>query len=142
MKGKIDQLYLKTGHGQPMQRVDEVMAEAGLGLVGDLNYGVKKRQVLLVERETLEAFDLLPGQIRENITVSGIQLAGLPPGTMLEVGQALLEITGDCAPCEFIEDIRPGLRQAISGQRGTLCRVVDGGTLRVQDPVRTIQPEA
>ncbi len=141
MKGKIEQLYLKVGHGQPMQAVAQAVAEGGLGLVGDLNYGVKKRQVLLVERETLEAFGLTPGQIRENITVSGIQLAGLPTGTMLEVGEALLEVTGDCAPCEFIEDIRPGLRQAIGGRRGTLCRVVGGGTLRLQDSVRTIQPD-
>jgi len=138
MAGTITHLYLKTGHGQPMQVVQEATAEDGRGLVGDLNYGVKQRQVLIIEQETLEAFGLAPGQVRENLTVRGITLAGLAPGRRLQAGPVVLEVTGDCAPCQMIDDLRPGLRAEMAGKRGTLCRVVSGGRLRLADPVRVL----
>jgi len=133
MHGKIVNLYIKSGHKQPLSEVDSVQAESKMGLVGDVCYGRSKRQVLLIEKETLDEFDLIPGQIKENITVEGIRLAGLSEGTLLEAGEALLEVTGDCQPCQFIEDIRPGLRNEMIGRRGTLCRVIEGGLIQVGD---------
>jgi MOSC domain-containing protein YiiM len=139
MAAQITHLYLKPGHKQPMTEVQEATADDGQGLVGDLSYGVKKRQILLIEQETLEAFGLEPGQIRENVTVRGIHLAGLEPGSRLQAGLVVLEVTGDCAPCQFIEDIRNGLRSEIEGRRGTFCRVVSGGRLRPHDPIQILE---
>ncbi len=136
MLPQITHLYLKPKHGQPMQTVPTATAESGKGLVGDIHHGVKKRQVLFIEKETLDEFGLAPSQVRENITVSSMKLAGLPAGTRLQVGDVLFEVTDDCAPCEYIEGIRPGLRTAIEGRRGTLCRVLLGGEVRVGDEVR------
>ena len=136
--GKIDNLFLKVGHKQPMKAVDEAKADAGRGLVGDVSYGRKKRQVLFMEHETLDEFGLTPGQVRENVIVSGIPLAGLPAGTRVQAGEALFEVTGDCAPCRFIEDIRPGLQEAMDGRRGTLFRVVEGGMMRPEDEIRIV----
>ncbi len=133
MHGKIVNLYIKSGHKQPPTEVDSVQTESKMGLVGDVCYGRSKRQVLLIEKETLDEFDLIPGQIKENITVEGIRLAGLSEGTLLEAGEALFEVTGDCQPCQFIEDIRPGLRNEMIGRRGTLCRVIEGGLIQVGD---------
>ena len=141
MTGIIQNLFLKPKHGQPVSAVSQVEAESGLGLVGDVSFGRSKRQVLFLEKETLDEFGLIPGQIRENITITGIPLAGLPPGTQLQAGEALFEVTGDCAPCQFIEDIRPGLEAAMTGRRGTLCRVLIGGHLRVADPVQIVVVE-
>jgi MOSC domain-containing protein YiiM len=112
-----------------------------MGLAGDVSFGRSKRQVLFLEKETLDEFGLQPGQIRENITVEGIHLAGLPAGTLLQAGEVLFEVTGDCAPCQFIEDIRPGLRDEMDGRRGTLCRVLNGGRIRVTDPVAIVVGE-
>jgi MOSC domain-containing protein YiiM len=138
MKGTIRHLYLKVAHSQPMQPVDEVVAVERRGLDGDLNFGFRKRQVLLIEAETLADFGLVPGQVRENVTVEGIRLAGLPAGTRLQFGPAVLEVFSDCAPCRMIEDIRPGLRREIAGRRGTLCWVVTGGTVRRGDLIRVL----
>jgi MOSC domain-containing protein YiiM len=135
MTGTIVALYLKPAHGKPMQPVELALAEDGMGLVGDASYGRGSRQVLIIEQETLEEFGLVSGQVRENITVRGISLAGLPDGTLLKAGKVLLEVTGDCAPCSFIEGMRSGLRQEIEGRRGTLFRVVEGGALRPGDTV-------
>ena len=135
MTGRIHNLYIKPGHGQPMRSVEAVAAEAGQGLVGDASFGRSKRQVLIVESETLKHFGLSPGQVRENLTVDGIALAGQPAGTQIQAGDVLLEVTGDCAPCQLIDDIRPGLRGEMDGRRGTLCRVLLGGAIQVDDQI-------
>ena len=141
MPPKITHLYLKPKHSQPMQAVPTATAETNKGLVGDTHHGVKKRQVLFVEKETLDEFGLAPGQVRENVTVIGIKLAGLPAGTRLQVGDALFEVTDDCAPCELIESIRPGLRTAIEGRRGTWGRGVSGSEVKVGDEVGVVEEE-
>jgi len=86
----------------------------------------------------LDEFQLPVGDVRENITVQGIQLAGMAAGTRVRVGQALLEATLDCAPCQFIEDKRPGLRATMEGKRGTLFKVIEGGAINVGDEIEVI----
>ncbi len=97
-----------------------------------------KRQVLLVDRETLEAMDLAPGVIRENITTEGINVNGLNPGQLLRVGAALLEVSTVCTPCDQLEKIRPGLRREIFGRRGMLCKVIEGGAIRPGDLIERL----
>jgi MOSC domain-containing protein YiiM len=121
-----------------MTAVKDSMAESGMGLIGDVSFGRGKRQVLFIEKETLDEFGLTPGQVKENVTVQGLPLAGLPAGAQILAGEALFEVAGDCAPCQYIENIRPGLEEAMRGRRGTLCRVLIGGRLQVNDTV-TIQ---
>ena len=141
MSGTILNIYLKEKHGHPIIPVNQAAAESGMGLIGDVSFGRSKRQVLFIEKETLDEFQLVPGQVRENVTVQGIPLAGLPAGTQLQAGEVLFEVTGDCAPCQFIADIRPGLRDEMDGRRGTLFRVLNGGTIKVNDPVTILISE-
>jgi MOSC domain-containing protein YiiM len=98
-----------------------------------------KRQVLLMDEETLNAFGLQAGQVRENITTRGIELKTLAPGTRLRVGNAQFEITQACDPCKMIEDIRPGLREQMQGQRGMFVRVIVGGEVRVGDVIEIVK---
>ena len=97
-----------------------------------------KRQILLVDRETLDAMNLQPGIIRENITTDGLNVNGLPIGQRLRVGAALLEVSAVCTPCDQMEKVRPGLRREIYGRRGMLCRVIEGGEIRVGDPIEKL----
>jgi MOSC domain-containing protein YiiM len=141
MSGRIQNLFIKPAHGSPMRAVEAVEARSGQGLLGDASYGRSKRQVLIIEREALNRFDLEPGQVRENLTIEGLTLSGHPAGTRIRAGDALLEITGDCAPCRFLEDIQEGLQSAMEGQRGTLCRVLESGSIRVEDGIRIISDD-
>ena len=136
--GKIIHLQLKPAEGEPMQVATAVEAIADHGLRDDANAGRSKRQVLIIERELLDEFQLPIGDVRENITVEGLTLAGTPAGARMRVGQALLEVTLDCAPCEFIEAKRPGLRKAMEGKRGTLFKVIEGGAIRVGDAIEVV----
>jgi MOSC domain-containing protein YiiM len=98
----------------------------------------RKRQVLLVDRETLEAMDLQPGIIRENITTDGLNVNSLQMGQQLRVGEARLEVSAVCTPCDLMEAIRPGLRRELWGRRGMLCRVLEGGVIRRGDTIEKL----
>jgi MOSC domain-containing protein YiiM len=98
-----------------------------------------KRQLLLVGIETLRAFELAPGIVRENITTEGLEVNRLAIGQRLQVGEAQLELTTVCEPCELMEDIRAGLRTELVGRRGMLCRVLRGGTVKQGDQIQVLR---
>jgi MOSC domain-containing protein YiiM len=122
-----------------MEEITEVRALPDSGLEGCAHARKgSPRQVLLMDSETLEAMDLYPGIIRENITTSGINVNGLAEGQRLRVGEAQLEVSMVCTPCDLLEKIRPGLRRELRGRRGMLCRVIAGGMIRRGDSVERI----
>ena len=135
----VRHLFLKPMHGMPMRPVQQATAISAEGLQDDASRGRRTRQVLLIELETLRDFGLNPGDVRENIVVAGLTLAGTTPGTRLNLRPVELEVTTDCAPCELIESMRPGMQQRIKGRRGTLCRVISGGVINVGDAVALIE---
>ena len=99
---------------------------------------LSKRQVLLVDRETLQAMDLRPGIIRENITTDSMNVNNLQIGQQLQIGGARLEVSAVCTPCDQMEAIRPGLRKELCGRRGMLCRVLEGGVIRRGDSIEKL----
>lgn len=137
--GTVAHLQLCAQHRAPMRAIESARAIADLGLEGDSHAKQgSARQVLLMDEETLTAFGLSAGRVRENITTRGIELKTLGEGTRVRLGGAVLELTKLCTPCDFIEDIRPGLRAEMEGQRGMLARVVAGGEIRVGDVVEVV----
>ncbi len=65
----------------PMEELSEVCAVGDTGFEGCAHARPgRERQVLLVDRETLEAMDLRPGIIRENITTDGLNVNSLQWG--------------------------------------------------------------
>ena len=122
-----------------MEELSEVQALGDIGFENCAHARLaSKRQVLLMDRETLEAMDLQPGMIRENITTDGLNVNGLPVGQQLRVGEARLEISMVCTPCDLMETIRPGLRKELWGRRGMLCRVLEGGLIRRGDSIEKL----
>ena len=132
-------LFLAVVHRQSMQEVEEALAAANRGL-DRCAHGRPggRRQVLLMDAETLGCFGLPPGVVKENITTRGLALKELHPGQRLRVGEALLEVTLPCEPCSRMDDIRPGLQQELRGRRGMLCRVVEAGRIRRGDRIEVL----
>ncbi len=140
MAGSIISIQLSVGHREPMKSVESARMQAGYGIEGDrhaVSKGARtKRQVLLIDRETLDKFELAPGEVRENITTSGIDLHSLSEGQRLALGaDAVVEITGHCAPCSRMDEIREGYSTALEGHRGMLASVVRGGQIAVGNSV-------
>jgi len=136
---RVLKLFRAPNRGLPMEELPEVAAIQEVGFQGCSHKSPgAQRQVLLVDRESLDALDLGPGMIRENITTEGLNVNGLRPGEFLRVGEAQLQVTMVCTPCGQMEDLRPGLRKEIRGRRGMLCRIVKGGTIRQGDSIEKL----
>jgi len=138
--GIITSLQICPGHGLPMTVVDPAHIISDQGLEGCRHAKAgSRRQVLLIEEETLDELVLRPGLIKENITTRGIDLNSLPTDTRLLLGAGLeLWITGPCDPCGLMDEIRPGLMEELRGRRGVLAWVKQGGQLRVGDRIEVI----
>jgi len=120
-----------------MQLVPSAELVEGLGIEGDKHASAaSKRQVLLADKEALDAVGVLPGTIKENVTVEGVDVMQLPVGSRVRLGRsAVLEITAICEPCFRMDEIREGLKQELEGRRGMVSRVVRGGTISIGDSI-------
>ena len=133
---RVQNLFRAAKKHLPMEELSEVRAASDSGFEGCAHGRPgSKRQVLLVDRETLEAMNLRPGILRENITTDGLNVNSLPIGQQLRIGEAHLEVSAVCTPCDQMEAIRPGLRKELWGRRGMLCRVLEGGVIRRGDSI-------
>ncbi|NAS24209.1 MOSC domain-containing protein [Herbidospora sp. NEAU-GS84] len=144
---------------------------AGLGVEGDAHYGEtvrhrsrmartpgapNLRQVHLIHAELFEelaerGFTVAPGQIGENVTTRGVDLLGLPAGTLLRLGpEAVVEVTGLRNPCAQIDGFQQGLMKEVLGRdadgevvrkAGIMGVVVTGGEIRPGDEIRVTLPD-
>ncbi|WP_405956491.1 MOSC domain-containing protein [Streptomyces phaeochromogenes] len=144
---------------------------AGLGVEGDVHAGVtvkhrfrmekdpsqvNLRQVHLIHEELFDevreaGFEVAAGQLGENVTTRGIDLLGLPTGTLLRVGdEAVVEVTGLRNPCAQIDGFQKGLMKQVVGRdedgtvrfrAGIMGVVVTGGVVRPGDPVEVELPD-
>ena len=112
---------------------------SGQGLQGDRSCSASNvRQVLLMDRETLDELDLKPGEIKENITVQGLNIWESQVGQVFLIGdQVTMEVVEECEACAKMDEMRPGLKDKIDGKRGMLAMVINGGPIKVGDSVRT-----
>jgi len=150
--------------------VDAVTLVAGWGIEGDAHAGTtvqhrsrvardpsqpNLRQVHLLHAELFDevaeaGFSVKPGQMGENVTTSGIDLLGLPEGTVLHLGDdASVRVTGLRNPCQQINGFEPGLLRAVLGRAedgtverkgGVMSVVLTGGTVRPGDRIRVELP--
>jgi MOSC domain-containing protein YiiM len=137
---EVMHLFCCMTHRMAMIPHEEIAAVENRGFEGCVHARLGgTRQVLLMAMETLEELDVAPGAVKENITTRGIELRALQAGERLRIGEALLEITIRCDPCDRMEEIRPGLKEELGGRRGMLARVVEGGRIRVGDSIRKVE---
>lgn len=139
-----------------MQRVAEVMAEPGRGLVGDRYHAGRgamsrwpgpHREVTLVAEEALAAAaarlgrPLTGADTRSNLLVRGVDLDALLKARF-RIGAVVLEGVQRCHPCAYLERVQgiEGLFAALKGHGGLRARIVAGGVLREGDAVHGIVP--
>ena len=137
-----------------MRSFDELMLEAGVGVVGD-RYAARigfysdlhheGRQVTLFESEALQAIErdykisLAPTDHRRNITTQGVPLNHLV-GRRFTVGDTLLEGVMLSVPCRHIEQVTgKEVFNSMVHRSGLMARILRGGPVRVGDAIR---PEA
>lgn len=142
----------KTAERRPQGHYARVAAERVTlaefkGIVGDAKGGSGKRQLNIMSAETLdrlneEGFQTDPGEMGEQIVVSGIELESLPVRSRFRLGAAVVEVTLPRTGCDRFERIQGMPKESVKGRLGVLAKVVTGGEVAVGDPVELLPTEA
>src|SRR4051794_22619011 len=156
MDGRVIQINTSPG-GVPKHAVAEARVRR-LGLEGDAHdhdwvHGGPHRAVSLFAIEAIERVHrdghpgVVPGAAGENLTTEGIELARLPVGTRLGVGdEVVLEISGPANPCDVIKG---AFTRGKSGRISILlhpddsrmyARVLREGVVRPRDGITVMAP--
>lgn len=145
--GRLDWIGLRPARQAPIQVVSQVEVLAGKGLVGDratnrTRVRPSKRQVTLFQAEHLPLLRSILDRpveaemLRRNLHISGINLHAFK-GRRFRIGEVLFDHTGLCDPCSRMEKtLGPGGLNAMRMHCGITTRVLEGGVIRVGDPVR------
>jgi MOSC domain-containing protein YiiM len=158
-------------HAFSKAAISRITLLEGLGVEGDAHCGAlvkhrsrvavdpsqpNLRQVHLISEEWLQelalaGFDVMPGQLGENITTSGLDLIRLPLHAVLRFGpQAAVRVTGLRNPCAQLDHFQPGLMAAALERdaHGALVRkagimgvVIAGGLVRAGDGIELTLPK-
>jgi MOSC domain-containing protein YiiM len=133
-------LWPEKGCAEP-ERVQAAEAVPGIGLRGDQKRG-RVRQVTLLSAEAWEeataelGVSAPPSGRRANVVIRGLDLTGTI-GRRVRLGPVVIQVHGETDPCEMMDRVAPGLKQALLPDRraGVFGAVIDGGTIRTGDAI-------
>lgn len=138
-------LHVAKATRLPMRAVESVEVEAGKGIVGDRYHGTKHRHVTVQSQDDLDTATNLHGsEVRAELTRRNVTISEGPvprePGARIRIGDVLLEVVRVAAPCKLLDDtIGRGAQEALRRRGGSVCRVLEGGTVAVGDPVQLLE---
>jgi MOSC domain-containing protein YiiM len=120
--------------GEQKTPVERAVLREGHGIEGDAHAGNWHRQVSLLADEDIalmrgRGIRIGFGDFAENITTRGIDLAALPIGARLQLGDALLEVTQIGKECRQHCAIFAAVGDCVMPRRGIFARVLRGGEI-------------
>jgi cyclic pyranopterin phosphate synthase len=141
LSGTVVAVNVSTAKGERKKPGPSVRLRADHGIEGDAHAGPGHRQVSLLAQESIDKMVALglkvgPGDFAENITTSGLEVASLPVGTVLELGEALVEVTQIGKECHSRCAIYYQAGDCVMPKEGIFVRVLRGGEVAPGDPVR------
>ncbi|WP_243028923.1 MOSC domain-containing protein [Thermus albus] len=140
---RVISLHLGLGSGLPKPQVESLELLAGFGAKGDRHAGKDPERAVLVaglpayERAREAGIELPFGALGENLLLD-LDPHALPPGARLRVGEALLAFSYVCTVCSSLSQFDLRLPKLLYGGRGLYARVLEGGVVRVGDPVQLL----
>ena len=141
--GKIVAVCTSQRKGTGKIPVDSVILKVDFGVVGDAHAGggdpVREISLLAIEsieRMNSDGYDFRPGDFAENLTTMGIELASLPVGTGLKIGEeVVLKVTQIGKKCHIGCAVFKLAGRCIMPKEGVFARVVEAGTIRPNDSI-------
>lgn len=149
----IESIYIASKSGEPMRRVSEVRAIAGVGLGQDRyatsaglfpDNGKKERQVTFIAREAIEAASMETGtaydapMTRRNVVTLGVEDLNELIGEEFAIGDAQFLGVEECVPCAYPGRLanRPGFVAAFRNRGGLRARVLESGLIAMYDDIK------
>lgn len=129
--------------GVPKKNISVGYLKKGYGLAGDAHAGRGEKEISILLSQFIDPvikklkMKLEPGSFAENILVYGLDENKIFVGTVLRVGEAVVEV-------EMIGK-EPSLKHTYSfhgfsllAEKGLFCRVLKSGWVKVNDPVSIV----
>ncbi len=131
---KILSINISDKKGEKKTPVPEAVLIENLGIKEDAHAGDWHRQVSLLAQEDINEMikkgaKVKCGDFAENITTQGIDLANLPIGAILNVGEAVLEVTQIGKECHAHCAIFRQVGDCVMPRKGIFTRVIKGGKI-------------
>ena len=145
MIGRIISLNISEKKGVRKKPVAMVSLKTEYGIEGDAHASAEwHRQVSLLAIESIKkmqdmGLDVKPGDFAENITTEGIDLPGLPIGTLLRIGEDVrVEVSQIGKECHTRCAIYYQAGDCVMPKEGIFVRVLKGGLLKKGDQIALI----
>jgi hypothetical protein len=131
--GKIDAVYVKAHHGEPMLRSDHLDLDACLGIQGDVNSGLESpRQVCIATLAGVLSYHVKPAGSRANIIID-TAVGAISSGSLLAINGCTIRITFACEPCTHGAHLAEASMMDFRRIDRYLGLVVRGGRIREGD---------
>lgn len=145
-KGKVLALYMtvpdlmRSGH---RMRCEDIECDPD-GIIGDMNYETPRDYVMLLTCQ--KSYDIAKeadiiideGVLMESVYVD-IDLYHLNKGSIIELGEMLMEVEDHCQAFGYLMALDPELPELLQGKRGLFVRPLEYGRISLDDEVKVIK---
>ncbi|MEQ8236471.1 MAG: MOSC domain-containing protein [Syntrophomonadaceae bacterium] len=143
--GEVLAVNISEKRGIKKHKIDKAYLRADWGIEVDAHSGDWHRQVSLLSLSSVVKMramgaDVDFGDFAENLTVTGIEVATLPIGTRLQVGEVEMEVTQIGKECHNQGcAIKKQVGTCVMPIEGIFARVLNSGWIGTGDRMNVIQ---
>lgn len=143
--GQVLAVNISEKRGIKKHNVNEAFIRSDWGIEVDAHSGDWHRQVSLLSLSSVEKMRAMGasidfGDFAENLTVDGIDVAGLPLGTHLRIGEVEMEVTQIGKECHNKGcAIKKQVGTCVMPIEGIFARTLNSGWVRVGDPISILE---
>jgi MOSC domain-containing protein YiiM len=147
VSGRVLSVNVAGTKGVRKTPCEEIVLVVEHGVEGDGHAGPWHRQVSLLAQESIDTMrakglEVGPGDFAENVTTEGVEVATLPVGTRLRLGEARVEVTQIGKVCHDRCAIYYQAGDCVMPREGIFARVLEGGEVLRGDAVEVVAPRA
>jgi len=143
--GQVLAVNISEKRGIKKHNINEAYIKSDWGIESDAHSGDWHRQISLLSLSSVEKMRALGatidyGDFAENLTVDGINVATLPIGTLLQIGEVKMEVTQIGKECHNKAcAIKKQVGTCVMPVEGIFARTLSSGWVRVGDKVEVLE---
>jgi len=139
---KLLNIAIRAGRRDPMQQLETAHVSCEFGVNRDFRGKPGKRQITVLNKQSWDLVCEIIGKPldwktrRANLLVESLSLEN-STGSVILIGEMVLEITQETDPCNRMDEAEPGLFNALKDnwRGGVCCRVLMDGDIKIGDAV-------
>jgi len=145
VRAKVIAICKSDIKGTSKKSVPEAEFIEDWGIKNDAHSGKWHRQISLLSKEKIDAFNLKGANVEygafgENIVLEGYDLKELPIGSIIEIGDSVvLRVTQIGKQCHSGCDIAQRMGECIMPTNGIFAKVITGGKVSINNDIRIFE---